>query len=84
MEEPTKTPKKTKVTKATVEEIRAAELAEIGGKKLSLGKFSSIIMPVVLALAISYFMVTAIATPKSIYNNAVTGLNNRMAVILMA
>lgn len=85
MEEHTKRPRKGKVQKATDEE-KLESLGYEGDRptddiKSSLSRLKPIIMPVVLALAVSYFMISIIAVPKGTYNNAVAGLSNRMTTI---
>lgn len=78
MEEPTKRPKEPKVKRATKEEIAEEEEPKSG---FSLSRFSPIIMPVVLALAISWLMISILAVSKGDYNNAVGGLSSRMTAI---
>lgn len=51
------------------------------GNKLSLGKFRPVIMPIILALAVSYFLITVMAVPKGTYNNAIMGLTGRVASV---
>lgn len=81
MEEPTKTQRKTKVPKATKEEIEQEEQGSQNGGKFSLGKLSPIILPLILAIVVSYMMVNLTAVPKGTYNNAVMGISARLATI---
>ena len=80
MEEPSKRPKEDKVPRATKEETEE-ETEEQPKGKYSFDKLKPLIIPVLLALAVSFFLINIMAVPKGTYNNAVAGLSSRMAAV---
>ena len=79
MEEPTQKPKKDKVPRATKEEIEEEYLEEDSGGVSLLSKLKPILIPVLIAVAASWFLVNMLAVPKSLYNNALLDVNSRLS-----
>jgi len=81
MEEPTQKPKKDKVPRATKEEIEEEYLEEDSGGVSLLSKLKPILIPVLIAVAASWFLVNMLAVPKSLYNNALLDVNSRLSAV---
>ena len=80
MVEHTKTPKKIKEEEEFTPGLIPDEEEPTGRKQL-LSKYTPLIMPALMALAITFFLVNIMAVSKGTYNNAVGGLSIRMAAI---
>ncbi len=82
MEEPTKTPKRNKKKEEGEFNPPLTPGDDPNVEKQSmLSKYSPVIMPVLFALVISFFLINLMAVSKGTYNNAVVGLSGRIGAV---